>query len=117
MHSRPGREIGPPVDRHVAEFAAVVVEDAPMQARFWLTRLLGARLGEAALRGRAEGNHPAQDLDLDARERPAVKLAIRRLEPFGDDSAVRRRERAHRQLDRDLVTLAAIAHEAGALLH
>src|SRR6185437_2723011 len=66
------RQIAPPIDRHVLEFAALRIEQRTVRARLRFARLYRHRFCELALRRRAHRHHPAQDLDVDAGNRPAI---------------------------------------------
>src|SRR5262249_58730490 len=90
--------------------------DRPPRPRFWLHRSLGGFCAKLAFRWRPHRDHPAENLDVDARDRSAVEPAIDGLEQLADGRSIGRREVAHRKLDCDLVALAAVAHESGALL-
>src|SRR5262249_60224980 len=78
---------------------------------------LARRCAKLAFRWGAHRDHPAENLDLDPRDRSAVEPAINDLEELADGRVIASREVAHRKRDRDFVALAAIAHESGALLH
>src|SRR5256886_7456172 len=93
------------------------VEDRPPRGRFWLARALASGCAKLAFRWGAQRDHPAENLDLDAWDRAAVEPAINGLEQLADGRSIGSREVAHRKLDRDLVALAAVAHEGGALLN
>src|SRR3989442_10513867 len=114
--ARSRREIRPPINVDFLEFTGMRVEDRPTRGRFWLARALASWCAKLAFRWGAHRDHPAENLDLDAWDRAAVEPAINGLEQLADGRSIGSREVAHRKLDRDLVALAAVAHEGGALL-
>ena len=79
-----GSELGAPVNRRLLQLAGAGIEHRTTRARSRLARPFLARGGETAFRRRAHRHHPAQDLDLDSRDRAAVEPAVGGLEQLGD---------------------------------